>query len=340
MRAYIRTAVTLDTVFFFPYRNINCDATLLICGRAWWSRSIYIILECWYWKRISFLSINLSLDILNEINNIFSSTLNFWWEQSFVFAWFPRIWNLNFNNLLSACVDSVIVHLYDLISLSSVSSLSCFLHKVDCFFFRNDGRQFEECWLKYRIDTSAKSDLFTDLDTIDRIELDVVIRDKCLYLSWQMLIKTFHIPWAVQKECSSVYQFLYHIVLVYIRRIMACNKVCFMDQICWFDRFLTKTQVRHCNTAWLLGVIVKVSLCIHISVVTNDLDRVLIRANSTICSKSPELAVDRSFWSRNKRSADFKRKICHVIFDTDRESSLLCVIKYCNDLCRRRIFGS
>ena len=72
-------------------------------------------------------------------------------------------------------------------------------------------------------------------------------------------------------------------------RIVTCNKVCFVDQVCGFDRFLTETKVRHCNTAGLLGVIIKICLSIHICIVTNDLDGVFVSTYSTISSKSPEL---------------------------------------------------
>ena len=55
--------------------------------------------------------------------------------------------------------------------------------------FRNDVSQFEECRLKNCIDTSAKSDFFTDLDTIDCIEFDVMVGDECFNLSRKMFVK-------------------------------------------------------------------------------------------------------------------------------------------------------
>ena len=67
-----------------------------------------------------------------------------------------------------------------------------------------------------------------------------------------MFLKAFHIPRTVQKECTAVYKLLYHVVLVHIRRVVACHKVCLVDQICRFDRQFTETEVRHCNTAGFL----------------------------------------------------------------------------------------
>ncbi len=95
-------------------------------------------------------------------------------------------------------------------------------------------------------------------------------------------------------------KFLNHVVFVYIRWIVTCYKVCLVDQVCRFDRLLTETQVRHCNTTGLLGVIVEVSLSVHVCIVTDDLDGVLVSTYSTVSSKSPELTVCCSFWCCNK----------------------------------------
>ena len=237
MRTYICTAVTLDTVLRFPYRDIHCDTTFLVCRRSGRCRAVYIVVKCRYRKSISFLSIYLSLDILNEIDNVFSSVLVYLRSRkSFVSSVLPALRNSYFYDLLSACIDRVIVHLNDLVALSSVSSLSSSLHQVDCFLLRNDSGKFEECRLKDSIDTSAKSDLLTDLDTIDRVELDVVVCNICFNLSRQMHLKSFHIPRTVQKECTAVNKFLNHVVLVHIGRVVACHKVRLMDQVCRFDR--------------------------------------------------------------------------------------------------------
>src|SRR5699024_7370574 len=53
MRADISTAVTLDTVFRIPYRDIYCDTTFLVCGRSGGSGAVHIILECGYGQRVS-----------------------------------------------------------------------------------------------------------------------------------------------------------------------------------------------------------------------------------------------------------------------------------------------
>ena len=61
-------------------------------------------------------------------------------------------------------------------------------------------------------------------------------------------------------------------------------------------------KVGHCNTAGLLGVIIEVSLSVHVCVVADNLDGVLVGTYSTVCAKTPELTVCSSFRSCNKRS--------------------------------------
>ena len=52
-------------------------------------------------------------------------------------------------------------------------------------------------------------ELGTNLDTVDHIELDVVVSNEALNLSRQMLLDAFHIPRAVQQEGTAVYPVSY-----------------------------------------------------------------------------------------------------------------------------------
>ena len=341
MRTYIGTTVTLDTVFRIPYRNVNCNTTFFVCRCSGWCSTIYVCIECRYRQVISFLSRYCRLDVVNEVNSIFSSACSFDYGQTFIFCIFPAFRNLNFNNLFCTFIDSSPVLSNYIVTFTSVCSFSSSFHQVNRLFFRNDCSQFEECGLQDCIDTGWSHTGFdTDFNTINYIELDVVVSDKCFYLTWQMFFQTFHIPWAVQQECTTVNQFLNHVIFVNIGRIVAGNKVSFTDQVCGFDRFLTKTQVGHCYTTGFFGVIIKVCLSVHISVVTDDLDGVLVSTYSTVCSQTPELTVDSSFRSSNDRSTCFQRQIGNIIYDTNSKFLFGCVFVNSYDLCRCGVFGS
>ena len=95
-----------------------------------------------------------------------------------------------------------------------------------------------------RVGPSAGLD--TDLHTVDGVELDVVVGDELLHLSRKVLLQSFHIPRAVQQECTAVNQLLNHVVLAYISRIVAGYEVCLVDQVGGLDR----AYVRNAGGTW------------------------------------------------------------------------------------------
>ncbi len=71
--------------------------------------------------------------------------------------------------------------------------------------------------------------------------------------------------------------------------------------------------------------------------VADDLDGVLVSADSTVRTESPELAGCCAGRSGVGVSFERKRKICNVVLDADSESLLCLVLKYGNDLSRNSI---
>ncbi len=98
--------------------------------------------------------------------------------------------------------------------------------------------------------------------------------------------------------------------------------------------------MRHGNTAGFLGVIIEVSLCVHIGVVADDLDGVLGGTYGTVGTQTPELTVCGSFWCGNKRSTYRQGQVGNIIYDTDGELFLGCILIDSNDLSRCSIFGT
>ena len=113
-----------------------------------------------------------------------------------------------------------------------------------------------------------------------------------------------------------------------------------MDQVGGFDLLMTETKVRHGNTAGFLGVIIEVSLSVHIGVIADDLDGVLVSTYGTVCTQTPELTVGGSFRSGNKRSAYRQGQVGNIIYDTGGKSLDGAVLIDSNDLRRSGIFGT
>ena len=189
MRADIRTEVTLDTVIGIPNRNVNCNTALLVCCRTGRSAAVYVVLECRYRQGVTFLSAYLGLDVVYEVNNVFSSIGYYLVIKTFVFAVLPALRNLYLNNAGSTSIDSCPVLLNNVLTLTAVGLLSCVLHQLNCLLLRDNAGQLEECGLQNGIDTGrAHAGLDTDLNTVDGVEVDVVISDELLHLTRQMLL--------------------------------------------------------------------------------------------------------------------------------------------------------
>ena len=341
MRAYIRAACTLDAVVRIPDRHHNRNAALLICSRSGRCRAVNVILECGDRQLVALLGTDSQLDVVDEIDNLLL-TLRYLVEiKPLIGSVSPGCRYSDLVNLLSALVDGCPVLLDDIIALAPIGCLCSSLHQLDCPLLRDDGSQLEECGLKDGVDTGrSHTDFDADLDTIDRVELDVMLCDICLHLSWNMLLQLLIGPRAVQQEGSAVNQLLNHVELADVCRIMACNKVCLVNQVGGLDRLLAEAEVGHRHAAGLLGIIIKVCLRIHVGVVADDLDGVLVCTDRSVRAKAPELAVDGSLRCRDNRRSFLERQACDIIDNADGELFLCSVLVNSDNLCRCRILAS
>ena len=106
---------------------------------------------------------------------------------------------------------------------------------------------------------------------------------------------------------------------------MTCNEVSLFDIIGRTDRFVAESQVRNGHAAGLLGVILEVCLCLHVGMVTDDLDGVLIRANGAIRAQTPELASLGSLRCNVRILGAVDGKVGHIVCDGNREFLLRCI---------------
>ena len=235
------------------------------------------------------------------------------------------------------------VHLDNLFALLAVGLGCSVLHILDCIRFRNDLRQLEECGLKHGVDAGAESQSAADVDTVNGVELDVVLGDKSLHLAGNALVELFAAPRAVQQESTAVHQVFHHVILVNVGRIVAGNEVRVIDQVGGVDGGMSEAQMRNGYAARLFGVIGKVSLCIHVGVVADNLNGVLVGANRTVGAETPELTGGGSLRSCIRVLFGFEGQVGHVVFDTDGElrfAILSGIIINSNDLVRSGVFGT
>ena len=73
---------------------------------------------------------------------------------------------------------------------------------------------------------------------------------------------------------------------------MAGDEVGLVDQVGRTDRVFAEAQVGDRDAAGLLGVIGEVGLGVHVGMVADDLDRVLVGADGAVGAEAPEAGGD------------------------------------------------
>ena len=205
-----------------------------------------------------------------------------------------------------------------------------------------DVSQFEESCLQYCISAIAsQADFFSDLSRIDDIEADVLGGELAFHFIAEVVGDVVFIPAAVEQEDAAILDFTDNIVSAHVGLFMAGQEVRRFDIIGGPDRLLAKAQVRLGDAAGFLGIVFKVSLDIHIRVVADNLDGVLVGANRTVRTKAPELAADGPFRVDRDRYVG-QGMVSNVVDDAQREVVLRLERIHIGedgvDRCRRHVF--
>ena len=290
MRADIRADTALNAVFGKPGRNVNGDASLFESSRALRERTVGTLNKGGNRKRVTELSRSRFQDFFNKLLHFGSVCLDFN-NLGFNFSVFPRSRNVNLDNAVDTFFDGSVVKLNDVHTLLAVRLGCGFFHQLNCLVSRNDLRKTEESGLKNRVDTTAESELFCDVGSVDGIKLNIVLGDVLFHRAGKIFFKTCKIPGAVEKERTARNKVLNHRIFVDIGGIVASDEVCLIDQVSGLDRGFTETKVRNGDTAGLLRVVGEVALCVHIGVVADDLDGVLVGTYGTVSAEAPELTA-------------------------------------------------
>ena len=241
-------------------------------------------------------------------------------------------------------IDRIPVLLHDGVALLAVGLLGIRLHVLVSLLVGDDVGQLEERGLHDGVDAVAHANLRRQIDRVDGVELDMLLGELLLHGSRQMLVKLFIAPLAVEQERAAILQGGEHVVLRHIRRVVAGGEVRRVDLIRGLDRRLAEAQVRNRQTAGLLGVVSEVRLRVHIGVVADDLDGVLVRADGAVRAEAVELAADRTGRSGVEDLAGRQAGVGHIVHNADGEVVLrrveLEVVKHSLNVGRRELLGA
>ena len=337
MRADQGAAVTLNALIDIPFRNLGSDAAFFVLRRAERIGTVSVRNEFADRNRIANLKVRRFDDVLNEIRNVARI-----FDDRIGREVFPFCRNFDFNEVRDAAVDSCLVHGNDLFAFREVGLSDSVFHMFNSIIDGHDVSQFEEGCLEDRIGTvAAETDFFGDLSRIDDVEFNVVCSQLAFNLVAEVVGNIRFIPVAVEQEDAAFFDFADDVIGVHVSLFMTCQEVSRFYVVRSPDRFGAKAQVRFGNAAGFLGIVFEVSLDVHIGVVADDLDGVLVGTDSTVRTEAPELAADRPF--RIDGNRDIRHgKMGYVIDDAQGEVVLRLegfhVVEYGVDGCRRNVF--
>ena len=94
-----------------------------------------------------------------------------------------------------------------------------------------------------------------------------------------------------------------------------------------------RDRVGNGHTAGFLGVVIKISLCIHIGVVADNLDGVFIGSNRTVSAQAPEFTAGNVFRSGGGVLVQFQRQVGYIVDNANSENFLLGIFVNGDNLC-------
>ena len=190
-------------------------------------------------------------DGLDHLNGLFAAGVDL--LIGLVLCGLPGLGNIDLDKCGSAGIDSLVVHIDNVLALLEVGSGGLFLHIADGVFLRNDLCQREECRLQNGVGALAHTDLASEVDCVYHVKLDAVVCNVALGSSVKMMLKLCKIPLAVDEEHAAGLNVADDgEALGYVSRNMACNEVCLVDVVRALDLLVAEAQVADGNAAGLL----------------------------------------------------------------------------------------
>ena len=337
VRADVGALVALNAVVRIPDRDIHGDTAFLeLCGSGG-EGAVFASHKGGNRKRVTLLSIHHVGDIGDEIRH-------FAQRAGLILSIFPLSRNLEFAIAVNTGIYGGVVHVDDLLALVAVGFDDGFLHVFHGISDGNNLGDGEEGRLADRVDAVAEADFLTEFNGVDDIEFDLVLRQEALDVAGQILLDLGVVPGRVEQEGTTLLQRSENIVVIHIALVVAGHEVGLIDQVGRTDGRVAETQIGNGDTAGFLRVVAEVSLSVHIRVVADNLDGVLVGADRSVRAKAPEAAGNRALGRDIMVLADGQGEMGHIVVNANGETlfgiRLLKLVENSEDLSRGRFFGA
>ena len=338
VRAYERAVSALDALCGIPLGNGNGYAALLVGSGAAGECSVFSSYERAYGQLVAFLTVHRYEYSGDELRKLL-----YFLGDNVVHGVLPGCGDFHLVGVVDARVHGGVVHVYDVLALLAVGLDYGLLEVLNGLFNGNYLGEVEERGLHDHVDLVAQTDLNAEVRTVYGVEVNVVVCDVALEGCREVLLQLGVVPVAVEQEGAALLKAVDYIVLMYVGLVVARDVVRLGDEVRGLDLVLSETQVGDGNAAGLLGVVGEVSLRVHVGVVADDLYGLLVGADRSVGTESPELAAYGAF-RLGSYFLDRQRGHVDVVFDTDGElvlgPLLSKVLVDCDDLSRGGVLGA
>ncbi len=314
MRACKSALAALDALSRIPCRNQSSNVSLLTECDVFRNRSIDdIFLHEFGYRHIFAFE---GVDALDEIIIVAIACGRV--QRSAAVEISPFRLHIDLDQSGAAHLNCGDVGIDDILTLASIGMSSTVLHELEGLAVRHDLLiELEECGLQDRIGMTAHMALDRQTGSVDDVEVCMLLSKTCEHAVRHLGSNLVCREGCIQKERAAFLQLTDHVELVAVAVQRAGDEVCLIDVVRRMDRGLAETQMRTGNAAGLLGVVLEISLGIQIRVVADDLDGGLVRADSSIRTKTEEQAgsIIGLHLQRNR----IQRQMRHIIVDGQRE---------------------
>src|SRR5690554_597009 len=205
------TLITLYTVINLPFWNVYGNITLFISSGSLWEMAVFTPDKSTYRQVISFLSVHRLHYFINKFRFILFSS-----NCCFITCLSPFSRHLYLYQGIGGFINSIIIHLYYLISLMSVSFLNSILEILNSIIKGDNLCQFEKGGLHNHIDPATKTYFLSNLNSINNIEAYIMLSQIFLNTSREFFFQLFFVPGAVKNKITTIFQPVNQVKLVNI----------------------------------------------------------------------------------------------------------------------------
>ena len=312
MRAGHYTLVTLNAVIGDPFRNARSNTAFFKLGGCRRQRTI----ERHLGNRnvVALLEHGRQNYVFREVGRIRRKQF----RRNIRLA--DAVRNRNFFDRCNGSVNRLPVHFNDIHPFTFKGFLGRRFNQINRFVGVKNTGEFKEGGLHDGVNTSAKADFHGNLQRVHVVELNFAINDDLLLFLGEVREHFVRRDFRVQQEHTAFFQRSEHVVTTDVSRVVTRNKVRIRHEERVVHFAVAETQMRNRYAAGLLGVVCKVRLCILFSRTADDLNGVLVRADRTVSTETPEHAGNNIVRHNIDVCTNRNGKVGYVIFDTDREA--------------------